>query len=223
MKVTTDACLFGAWAADDMKHIQPASVLDIGTGTGLLALMTAQACADTRIDAVELDPAAAMQATENFNAAPWADRTRSIQADIRTIACTEKYDAIICNPPFYENELSSPDAGRNLAHHAGGLFLGELMPLIAAHLKENGYAYLLLPAKRQAEIPGILVAAGLKADQWVRVKQTAKHDPFRIMIRCRHMTMAAGDPQEAGLVIAEADGSYTGPFTELLKDYYLYL
>ena len=151
MKVTTDACLFGAWVADDMKRIQPERILDIGTGTGLLALMAAQICSDAVIDAVEIEGGAAAQATENFKASPWADRIRSHHTDIRNSIFKEQFDAIICNPPFYENELASPDTKRNMAHHAGGLLLQDLLPLIGQQLAADGKAYVLLPARRKSE------------------------------------------------------------------------
>ena len=223
MKVTTDACLFGAWAADDMKQIQPARILDIGTGTGLLALMSAQVCADAVIDAVEIEAGAAAQATENFNASPWGTRIRIHQTDIRDLSFKERFDTIICNPPFYENELASPDAKRNMAHHAGGLLLQDLLPLIGDHLATDGKAYLLLPAKRKAEIPAMLQKNGLQADHWVWVKQSPAHEPFRIMIRCGHDVEEVSNTPEETIIIEEASGMYTDTFAGLLKEYYLYL
>ncbi len=223
MKVTTDACLFGAWAAADLQNLQPARILDIGTGTGLLALMAAQACPAAQIDAVEIEAGAAQQALGNIHASPWAHHIRVQHTDILHAAFGSKFDAIICNPPFYENELASPDAGRNMAHHAGGLLLAELMPLIAANLKDTGHAYLLLPAKRKAEIPGLLQSAGLAVDRWITVKQTEKHAAFRILIRCGHIQGTKKAPDEQEIVIADADGNYTADFSTLLKEYYLYL
>lgn len=223
MKVTTDACLFGAWAGDDMKRIQPARILDIGTGTGLLALMSAQVCADAVIDAVEIEAGAAAQATENFNASPWGTRIRIHQTDIRDLSFKERFDTIICNPPFYENELASPDAKRNMAHHAGGLLLQDLLPLIGQYLAADGNAYLLLPAKRKSEIPALLEKNGLKAGHWVWVKQSHAHDPFRIMIRCGHKNAEEVSTPESTIVIEESPGIYTEAFVGLLKDYYLYL
>ncbi len=223
MKVTTDACLFGAWVADDMKRIQPERILDIGTGTGLLALMAAQICSDAVIDAVEIEGGAAAQATENFKASPWADRIRSHHTDIRNSIFKEQFDAIICNPPFYENELASPDTKRNMAHHAGGLLLQDLLPLIGQQLAADGKAYVLLPAKRKSEIPALLEKNGLQADSWVWVKQSPAHDPFRIMIRCGHKNAEDVSTPESTIIIEESPGKYTEAFVGLLKDYYLYL
>jgi tRNA1Val (adenine37-N6)-methyltransferase len=223
MKVTTDACLFGAWAADDMKRLIPARILDIGTGTGLLSLMTAQVCTKATIEAVEIENGAAEQAAENFKASPWAERISLYHADIRNSTFTERFDEIICNPPFYENELASPDAKRNTAHHAGGLLLQDLLPVIKRLLDSHGKAYLLLPAKRKEVIPELMEKNGLIADQYFRVRQSPKHETFRIMLRCGHDDGETISSPEQELIIEEAPGRYTDAFIRLLKDYYLYL
>jgi tRNA1Val (adenine37-N6)-methyltransferase len=223
MKVTTDACLFGAWAAEDMKRIQPARILDIGTGTGLLALMAAQVCSEASIEAAEIESGAAAQATDNFKASPWGPRIGIHQADIRDCAFTHSFDAIICNPPFYENELASPDAKRNMAHHGGGLVLQDLLPVIKRLLDSHGKAYLLLPAKRKEEIPELLEKNGLISDQYCRVRQSPKHETFRIMLRCGHDDGETISVPEQEFIIEEAPGRYTGAFILLLKDYYLHL
>ena len=100
MKVTTDACLFGAWVAADLQKEKENffTTLDIGTGTGLLSLMLAQKAA-TQIDAVEIDAEAAQQARENFAGAPWHERLRIMQGDINRIPLSQQYDCIITNPP----------------------------------------------------------------------------------------------------------------------------
>ncbi|MDQ3290701.1 MAG: methyltransferase, partial [Bacteroidota bacterium] len=114
MKVCTDSCLFGAYVAVE----KAASILDIGTGTGLLSLMAAQR-STAKITAVELDVAAAEQAAQNFSASPWADRlylyTGSLQDFENT--STENYDVIISNPPFYQASQISPNTARNRAMH----------------------------------------------------------------------------------------------------------
>src|SRR5882724_8546870 len=104
MKVTTDACLFGAWATVGIRKLAPEAktILDIGSGTGLLSLMIAQQC-DVLIDAVEIDKAAAAQAKENSTASPWKEKIMVIEGDIRYMARypINRYDIVICNPPFY--------------------------------------------------------------------------------------------------------------------------
>ncbi|MDP4263910.1 MAG: methyltransferase, partial [Bacteroidota bacterium] len=118
MKVTTDACLFGAWAAKRIRNSgdRTLNMLDIGTGTGLLSLMIAQQC-DALIDAIEIDKVAAGQAEENVTSSPWKEKIRITQGDIKYFAksSSSRYDIVICNPPFYENELVSPSHEKNIA------------------------------------------------------------------------------------------------------------
>ena len=117
MKVTTDSCVFGAWAAKQIKQLEekPGKVLDIGCGTGLLSLMIAQ-INKTTIDAVEIEENAFQQANENISNSPWHDLIQTHHADILNFQPEVKYDCIITNPPFYENELKLDKDGRTHNH-----------------------------------------------------------------------------------------------------------
>lgn len=138
MKVTTDACLFGAWCAEEIQSLNgKKNILDIGTGTGLLPLMIAQKNSAS-IDAIEIEKASADEAIQNIQASPFAETIHVIQADISGYQPPEKYDIIICNPPFYEDELQSPDALKNVAHHGTHLKLEQLFQIINVLLKEQG-------------------------------------------------------------------------------------
>lgn len=143
MKVTTDACIQGAWTPIS-SHVS--RILDIGTGTGLLSLMLAQRTSeDVQIDAVEIDPDAADQANENISHSPWANRIKLIQGDIRNYVTTYTYDLIICNPPFFRNSLQAPHKGRNIARHDVHLSLEDLHAAICKLLSPNGFASIILP------------------------------------------------------------------------------
>ena len=110
MKVCTDSCLFGAWIAAKIakRYLDPKRILDIGTGTGLLSLLLAQKT-DARIDAVEIAGEAFNQSKENFSASPWSEKITAYHADIKSWNAPSKYDLLICNPPFFENDLLPPD------------------------------------------------------------------------------------------------------------------
>jgi len=129
MKVTTDACLFGAWCAMEIENakLKIKNVLDIGAGTGLLSLMAAQRNRHITIDAVEIENEAAAQAQSNIEASPWRDRIHLYATDIRSFQSLVKYDAIISNPPFYEKEIVSADREKNTAHHSTDLELEQLL------------------------------------------------------------------------------------------------
>jgi tRNA1Val (adenine37-N6)-methyltransferase len=154
MKVTTDSCLFGGWVAEELsaEKDEGKNILDIGTGTGLLSLMLAQKTSGD-IDALEIDKEAYEQAIANVSSSPWKERIRVMLQDASSFLSKKKYNTIISNPPFYENELKSPDSKRNIAHHSG-LSLNHLLSVVKENLEERGTFYLLLPYKRIEEFEG---------------------------------------------------------------------
>ncbi|MEO8711563.1 MAG: methyltransferase, partial [Parafilimonas sp.] len=149
MKVCTDACLFGAWAAHN-PQLEASNILDIGTGTGLLSLIYAQKNMHASIDAIEIDEAAVQQARENFEASIWKERLHVYNTSIQQFATSsnKKYDVIICNPPFYENDLKSENKQRNLALHSDALTLEELISDVDLLLGDDGSFFVLLPFHR---------------------------------------------------------------------------
>jgi len=222
MKVTTDACLAGAWMADQLQKEKETFLhaLDIGAGTGLLSLMVAQKN-DVKIDAVEIDSGAAQQARENFALSPWAERLHLIEGNINTYSSSKKYDCTFSNPPFYEAELQSPNATRNVAHHSQQLKLEALFAIIADKLHANGIFFLLLPYKRKSEIERLLPQSGLHIHTLVEVKPSELHAPFRLLIKGSKAEKHQKEIETFS--IKDAAGQYTPAFEQLLKDYYLYL
>ena len=219
MKVTTDACVFGAWIAKHVGNAKPASkALDIGTGTGLLSLMIVQKH-DISVDAIEIEPEAAKQAGENIAASPYASNIQVHHSDIMQWV-QSPYDIIFSNPPFYENELKSPLSNKNIAHHNDSLTLEVLLKVIEEKLKESGNFYLLLPYKREKESMALISSFHLFVHRKVLVYPSAQHMPIRILLKGGKQDLPM---IEESLFIRERDGNYTETFTELLKDYYLYL
>ncbi|MDQ2752894.1 MAG: methyltransferase, partial [Bacteroidota bacterium] len=149
MKVCTDSCLFGAWAANHLcntnKNVN--RILDVGAGTGLLSLMLAQQC-DAIIDAVETDGSSANEANENFLQSSWQERLHCYEKRIQDFYAKETYDFIICNPPFYEKDLLGKNKPNNVAHHNAGLILRELITAVKRLLNEEGSFAILLPYHR---------------------------------------------------------------------------
>jgi len=222
MKVCTDACLFGAWAANNIirRKLTYHYILDIGAGTGLLSLMLAQQLNNSGIDAVELDAAAAKQAEENFTASPWQAQLQVFNTAIQSFSPKQQYDFIITNPPFFQNDSASSSAQRNIALHSHQLSFGELITAIQTYLAAQGHFAALLPFHRTQQFEVLAQGAGFYLQQKTLVQQTPKHPPFRSMLlfsREQHVT------EQSMIIIRDAAGNYTEAFISLLKDYYLYL
>jgi tRNA1Val (adenine37-N6)-methyltransferase len=220
MKVCTDACLFGAWVADQVlrQEIKPSSILDIGAGTGLLSLLLAQSSPAT-IDAIELDGNAAEQARDNFEASPWHDRLQVLQGDARLIHLGKKYDLIISNPPFFENDLKSPDIQRNLALHSSELSLNELLSIVQNQLSPTGRFAVLLPWHRKNEFIQLAEVRNYFPEEVMDMKQTAAHSSFRTMLL---FGRNKGSVKHGEIFIRE-NNIYSAAFSNLLKEYYLHL
>jgi tRNA1Val (adenine37-N6)-methyltransferase len=225
MKVTTDACLFGAWVAEEVRSQggEVRNILDVGAGTGLLSLMLAQKNPGAVVDAIEIDQAAAKQAEENIKASPWKECITVINADARSFSFSKKYYAIISNPPFYEKEIKSAAEKKNIAHHSEQFSFKELLTIIKDNITGNGVFFLLFPYKRNEEIKKLFRDYQLHISKILFVRQSVKHDFFRIMI----MGKLNGNPEEETEIdeisIWNESEKYTPEFISLLKDYYLYL
>lgn len=224
MKVSTDSCLFGAWTADEMRLFTSGTnkknVLDIGTGTGLLSLMIRQRN-PVQVNAIEIDPEAAEQAQENVSSSPWAKDINVIHKDILLADRLPVYDVVVSNPPFYENELSSDQHKKNLAHHSSELNMGQVIEIISQILNPQGVFFLLLPYKRTKEIEKLIERHGLHLLKKVDVRQSVHHSPFRTMIFGGKNINS--NTQITELSIWNENREYTPEFIQLLKDYYLKL
>lgn len=221
MKVCTDSCLFGAWAAalTEAMSVQPETILDIGTGTGLLSLMLVQKCT-VQIDAVEIDLTSYTRAAENFTASPWAEHLQVFHADVKEWKAPHKYDFIISNPPFYQNDLVPKDNGKSVAKHSSMLRLDDLLPKVNHLLTDNGSFAVLLPWSATKRFENAAAVNSLFAKEKMEVKQTPFHRYFRTMLLLQNQKTGI---VKSGMTIKNKDNKYSREFSELLKDYYLYL
>lgn len=219
MKVCTDACIFGAYVAEQInKQLLPAgNILDIGTGTGLLSLMIAQKTNGT-IDAVELDKAACKQANQNFGESPWHKQVSLYHIDALVFDPGKNYDCIICNPPFFEGDLKSGSKEKNAAKHDTTLTLDQLLLVTGRHLSPKGFFAVLLPFHRVDYFIELAFAANYFLNDQLLIKHTKTHPFFRgILFFSHHQTTVTRNE----LVIKNDAGSYTEEFTRLMEDYYL--
>jgi len=237
MKVCTDACLFGAWAAQKEEVIQSKHILDIGTGTGLLSLMLAQVTekSKTNINAVEVESQAAAEAKSNFTLSPWKDRLHMVNDSIQNYTADfiggkntvhPLFDSIITNPPFYEGDLKSPDSNKNKAAHSTELTWSTLIENVAGLLTAEGSFFVLVPTLRAYTMQKLAASNNLHLVEEVLVYNDAKHLPFRAMLQFKKHNPSINNEQAIirnKIIIKDKENNYLPAFTNLLKDYYLYL
>ena len=222
MKVCTDACLFGAWAATDSSIQTAKHILDIGSGTGLLSLMLAQQRA-ADITAIEIEAGAFEQTKTNFDLSPWKERLDVVHTSIQDYAAESRqlYDCIITNPPFYEADLTSPDNAKNVASHSTALSWDDLVKSVDILLEEHGTWFVLVPTLRAYTMQKIASNYGLQLSEECLMYNDAKHLPIRAMLKFVKQKKVAIKRDK--IVIKNSDQSYTAEFTRLLKPYYLHL
>lgn len=221
MRVTTDACLFGAWAPVK-PAVQQGQALDIGAGTGLLSLMLAQRCPALSITAIEPEAGAVADCRSNFAGSPWVSRLSLVEGALQDYEPPQPFQLIICNPPFFTNHLTGPAAARNQAIHTQQLPFAVWVDFVAQHLAHGGQFFLLLPPYEMAQARQLLAIRGLHATQLVQVRPVEGNPVFRTMAVFEQQPEPA-ELLEEELVIKEADGEYSPSFTALLKPFYLYL
>lgn len=218
-KVSTDACVLGA--ALDLAGAT--RLLDIGTGTGLLALMAAQRHPTVEIEAVEIDPVAAAQAAANAAASPWEPRVRVRPLSLAAYAATgpAPFSHIVCNPPFFQGALRPPDAGRARARHAAPdtLTFAELARYAADFLLPEGQLTVLLPGPEMQLFAARAAAEGLHPATRLVLRHRPGHRASREIVA---FGRAPGPVAERALAIRTADDAgYSAGFRTLLAGFYL--
>lgn len=217
MKVGMDGVLIGAWANTSGAN----RILDIGTGTGLIAIMMAQKNAEAKIDAIEIDQDAFQEAKLNVENSEWSNRISLKQLAFQDYpeSSTEKYDLIISNPPFFTNGHKAPVENRAQARHADSLPLNVLISGACRLLNENGRIALVLPIESLQEIEQLATIHSLFVSRLCRVKPNPQKPDFRILIE---LTNSKSKFQEEHLMIEfEKHHDYTPEYQKLTKEFYL--
>lgn len=180
MKVGTDAVLLGAWAE---APTDAASILDAGTGTGIIALMMAQRYTQSRVMAIDIDKPATEQAKANVQASPFAERIRVENASLQEHSlCGATYDVIVCNPPYFYDSLLSPDQQRTTARHALTLTARDIATAAVAMLNQGGELSVILPFDQRERMEAEACFAGLFVRRRCDVRTSASKQPTRVML-----------------------------------------
>lgn len=229
MKVGTDGVLLGAWAqiaaapseAND-ERAGECRVLDVGAGCGLVTLMLAQRYPEATITALEIDADAAEQAAENAAQSPFASQVTIEQGDF-SVYQSKPYDAIVSNPPFFEEDLLPPDAQRaNARHTAAGLTFDILVAHSAELLREGGSLHVIIPKTAQTRFHALCNINGLTLIHATDVRTVERKAPKRVLL---HFVKGAA-PQEGRVVqrdeiVLMDNGARSEAYSELCKDFYL--
>ena len=215
MKVGTDGVLLGAWAPIHLPfgHL-PFTILDVGTGSGLIARMLMQRCPEAEVDGIDIDEAAVEQACENGVCAFHA------QLQNWKLEIGNYYDLIVSNPPYFQNSLKNPDAGRMTARHTDTLSYKDLMHHCARLLKEDGQLALILPADAETAVRGLAAAERLSLTHVTRVYSKVGKAAKRVLLAFSHQ-LPVSSPLEDKLVLEDEKGGRSEAYRQLTKDFYL--
>ena len=208
MKVGTDGVLLGAWTPVSPA---PDRILDVGTGCGLIARMLMQRCPAAQTEGIDIDLAAVEQAQENGVRA-YHSRLQDWNPDYR-------YCLIVSNPPYFQNSLKNPDAGRQLARHTDSLSYEELLQHSARLLNAHGALALILPAEAEEEVRALAEQYSLYCTRMTRVHGRENKPAKRILLLFSQNKTNA--PETDTLVLESPDGSRSPQYSALTKDFYL--
>jgi tRNA1Val (adenine37-N6)-methyltransferase len=216
MKINTDGVLLGALAdADD-----PKSILDIGTGTGVIALMLAQRFKNSQTDAVEIDEEAARTATRNFENSPFTERLTVYPLGFEAFFNSypgKKYDLIVSNPPFYINSLKSPKKGKEMAKHADKDFFERLIKMIKEHLALQGIFSTILPVDTAMLVTHISDLNGLFVVKKINIRSYSHSEIHRQVLS---LSAEKNSTVEADFVIYQEQGVHSNSYRAALKDFF---
>ncbi len=216
MKVGTDGVVLGAWCNCSDTH----KVIDVGSGSGLIALMVAQRC-NALIDAIETDSGACHDAQSNINCSPWRDRINLVEGCFTSYRADTAADMVVSNPPFFTNGEEAHGAGRALARHEGSLNYSSLIDFACRTLTDNGRLAFIYPSDRENDIIYKAEMSRLKLRRVCHLRQNESRPVIRDLFEFSRID---GPIEESTLTIIKRDGhSYTRDFAQLCRDFYLEL
>lgn len=217
MKIGTDGVLLGAWVSIKGK---PYSILDIGAGTGIIALQLAQRSKAEMVDAIEIDENAYEQCVDNFENSPWSDRLFCYHAALDEFVeeIDDKYDLIISNPPFYTEDYKTTDEARDMARFNDALPFDELIESASHLLSDEGIFAVIIPRKEEENFIKMASEVNLFPNRICRVRGTETAEEKRSMLEFSFEKIS---PKMENLTIETSRHNYTKEYKNLVQDFYL--
>lgn len=216
MKVGTDGTLLGAWAAAPSGQCR---ILDIGTGTGLIALMMAQRFPEAEVTGIDIDEDAVAQAVENVRLSPFSERVRIYRQDIVNFTDIIGFDTIVSNPPYFVDSLACPDDQRTIARHAVSLTYEQLMHQVYRLLKDEGRFSVVVPSDCRAKIEAAACLEGFFTTRVCLIKTTPRKQPKRQLIEFQKHSVSELDIREG--IIEEFPNIRSEWYQQLTKEFYI--
>lgn len=226
MKVGTDGVLLGAWARPALPCLEHLSILDIGTGTGLIALMMAQRFPAAKVTGIEIDHDAAEEAKANVSHCPWSDRISIVESALNDFVAADdagnacQYDLIVTNPPFYNATLKPEEEARAAARHCDSLPFSDITRFADRHLSPEGILAVIYPTNCEQNVM-LGVATSSLTFHTICDVVTKQGKPVKRRMACfSHKAMPL---VKETLFLRDASGKYTEEYRTLVKDFYVKL
>ena len=219
MKIGTDGVLLGAWAS--IKH-NPFSILDIGTGTGVISLMLAQRSLAEVVEAIEIDDGAYEQCVDNFENSDWSDRLFCYHASLQEFAeeIDNTYDLIVSNPPFYSEDYKTSNKTRDLARFQDAMPFEHLVVCASKLLSVDGKFVVIIPFKEEKHFIDLAIKAGLFVNDILQVRGNSNSEIKRSLLE---FSFTKNEARTKELIIETERHNYTQNYIHLTKDFYLNL
>jgi tRNA1Val (adenine37-N6)-methyltransferase len=216
MKVNTDGCLLGSWAEAE----KPENILDIGTGSGVIALMLAQKYVDATVTGVEIEKKCAQQCAQNFSDSPFSERLNCCHSAIQNFTASTKYDLIVSNPPYFEKDTPAKEQQRHQARHQETLHLDELFKQSANLLSGTGHFCLILPIQLASSAMRQANRFGFYVHREVVLRPLPQKAPHRVLFS---FSFVEANNRKDEVIIEQTRGMYSQTVAAWLKPYYLNL
>ena len=224
MKVGTDGVLLGAWAEGGRR------ILDIGTGTGVIALMMAQRFADATVTAIDIDEEACRQARENVQLSPFANRVSVVHSSVQSFSVDSleksfkndsilQFDSIVSNPPFFEQSLKNPDSRKAIARHTDSLPFADLFESVSRLLGDDGIFSVIIPSEKLESFTSNAYLSGFSISRQCFVKTTSKKPAKRCLLAFKKHLPEAVEKSE--IFLQNEDGTRSESYRNLTQDFYL--